>query len=123
MFKPTQFHAKFYSAGGGKGGDHDQLPTGSNIMGILPGRRWGTPRDKVWLHHALCSTFNSKTSSQVVILGAHWDTLAATDGFNDNGSGVAAVLEVATVLAGSGCEFENSIMFVAFDLEEMGMQV
>ena len=59
----------------------------------------------------------------MVILGAHWDTLAATDGFNDNGSGVAAVLEVATILAGSGCEFENSIMFVAFDLEEMGMQV
>ena len=51
MFKPTQFHAKFYSAGGGGGGDPDQLPTGSNIMGILPGRRWGTPRDKVGLYH------------------------------------------------------------------------
>ena len=62
-------------------------------------------------------------NQQVVILGAHWDTLATTDGFNDNGSGVAAVLEVATVLTASGCEFENSIMFVAFDLEEMGMQV
>ena len=59
----------------------------------------------------------------MVILGAHWDPLAATDGFNDNGSGVAAVLEVATILAGSSCEFENSILFVAFDLEEMGMQV
>ena len=58
-----------------------------------------------------------------MILGAHWDTLATTDGFNDNGSGVAAVLEVATVLTGSGCQFENSIIFVTFDLEEMGMQV
>ena len=41
MFKPTQFHRKFYS------GDPNQLPTGSNIIGIFPGRRWGTPRDKV----------------------------------------------------------------------------
>ena len=62
-------------------------------------------------------------NQKVVILGAHWDTLSTTDGFNDNGSGLAALLEVATVLTGSSCEFENSIMFVAFDLEEMGMQV
>ena len=59
----------------------------------------------------------------MVILGAHWDTLSVTDGFNDNGSGMAAVLEVATTLAGSDCEFDNSIIFVAFDLEETGMQV
>ena len=60
---------------------------------------------------------------QVVILGAHWDTLPTTDGYNDNGSGVAAVLEAASAITGSGCEFQNSIIFVAFDLEEMGMQV
>jgi hypothetical protein len=55
-------------------------------------------------------------------LGAHWDTVDTTDGYNDNGSGVAALLEVARVLVKHKCKLQNSIVFVAFDLEEVGCQ-
>ena len=45
-------------------------------MGVLPGRRWATPEDRM------------------VVVGAHWDTVLNTGGLDDNGSGVSAMLEL-----------------------------
>ena len=59
----------------------------------------------------------------MVIVGAHWDTMTETDGYNDNGSGVAAVLELARQFVESHCRPKNTIIFATFDLEEMGGQV
>ena len=56
------------------------------------------------------------------MVGAHWDTAPFTDGFNDNGSGVAAVLETARALVESGCRLQYSVIFVTFDQEEVGSQ-
>ena len=47
--------------------------------------------------------------------------------FNDNGSGVAALLEIARLISGAndvteGCRTRNSLIVVAFDMEEMGNQ-
>ena len=81
------------------------LPPGGNIFGILPGKLWGTSKDRV------------------VIVGAHWDTMIKTDGYNDNGSGVVAVLELARQFVESRCQPKNTIIFATFDLEEMGGQV
>ena len=80
------------------------LPLGMNIFGVLPGDLWGTSMDKV------------------IILGAHWDTMPKTAGFNDNGSGVAGVLEIARVLTSNNCRSRHSIIFAFFDLEEVGAQ-
>ena len=60
--------------------------------------------------------------ARLVVVGAHWDTTAFTDGLNDNGSGVAAVLETARALAEAGCSLRYSVIFVAFDKEEVGSQ-
>ena len=51
-------------------------PLGSNLLGILPGTRWGTEEDKI------------------LVVGAHWDTVQDTGGLDDNGSGrgVLAIL-------------------------------
>jgi Zn-dependent M28 family amino/carboxypeptidase len=38
-------------------------------------------------------------NQQIVVVGAHYDSIATGPGANDNGSGVAAVLELAVVLA------------------------
>lgn len=56
--------------------DGNPTPNGTNVIGILPGELWGTRDD------------------QVVVIGAHWDTVPSSGGMDDNGSGVTAVLEV-----------------------------
>ena len=56
-----------------------------------------------------------------VIVGAHWDVVANTTGFNDNGSGMAALLETMRVIMSAKCfQPTNTIIFVAFDSEEAG---
>eukprot|EP00095_Tigriopus_kingsejongensis_P000317 maker-scaffold292_size219010-snap-gene-1.34 protein:Tk00317 transcript:maker-scaffold292_size219010-snap-gene-1.34-mRNA-1 annotation:"hypothetical protein DAPPUDRAFT_306809" len=97
-FQPAQFHDMFFNnvASG--------VPTGTNIVGILPGENFATPND------------------QILVIGAHWDTMPDTDGYNDNGSGVVAMLEVAKLLTESKCKLKHSVMFAAFDLEEVGSQ-
>ena len=43
---------------------------------MVPGQQWGRPGDRV------------------LVVGAHWDTVTNTGGLDDNGSGVAAMLEL-----------------------------
>ena len=49
-------------------------------MGVLPGQMWGSPEDRV------------------LVVGAHWDTVTNTGGLDDNGSGMAAMLELGRVI-------------------------
>ncbi len=55
----------------------------------------------------------------VVVLGAHYDTVAEVAGANDNGSGTAIVLSLAEALAGKSLPFDLKI--VAFGSEELGL--
>lgn len=56
----------------------------------------------------------------VVMLGAHLDSVEEGPGINDNGSGSAAILEVALQLAASG-ELENTVRFAWWGAEEIGL--
>lgn len=61
-----------------------QYATGVNIIGMLPGTLAGSPNDRPFL------------------IGSHYDTVRTTPhGANDNGSGVAAMLQVAKHFATS----------------------
>ena len=51
-----------------------------------------------------------------VILGAHYDSVAGTVGANDNGTGVAAVLEIARAMR--QMRFKRTVRFVFFVNEE-----
>jgi Zn-dependent M28 family amino/carboxypeptidase len=53
---------------------------------------------------------------EILLLGAHYDTVAGSPGANDNGSGVAALLEIAGVFAEA--RPARSLRFVAFVNEE-----
>jgi hypothetical protein len=56
------------------------------------------------------------SGSQVVVVGAHYDSVDGCPGADDNASGVAALLALARSLAND--RFERSVRFVAFANEE-----
>jgi Zn-dependent M28 family amino/carboxypeptidase len=80
----------------------------ANVVALLPGK---VHRDRY------------------IIVSAHYDTIVMSGstpaeqefapGVNDDGSGVAAVLELARVM--SKREFDKSILFIAFSAEEVGL--
>jgi len=55
-------------------------------------------------------------SKKCLLFCCHYDTVLGTSGADDNGSGVAAVLTLARLMAAT--KWHHSIKLVAFDLEE-----
>jgi hypothetical protein len=55
-------------------------------------------------------------ANEIVVVGAHYDSLFGTVGANDNATGVAALLEIARLLKDSGPA--RTLRFVAFANEE-----
>lgn len=80
----------------------DKLVKGVNLIGVMPGLNYNQPLDSI------------------LVVGAHYDTTALTPGVNDNGSGVAALLETVRLLSPKAGELNNTVIFVAFDQEEKG---
>ncbi len=72
--------------------------------------------------HARNVVAQTKTglTSDVVMAGAHLDSVAEGPGINDNGSGVAAVLETALQL-GSSPQVRNAVRFGFWGAEELGL--
>lgn len=79
-----------------------------NVLGLLPG---ADPQQR----------------NQLVILGAHYDHLgrepdgAVMAGANDNASGVAVLLEIARLWQAQGFHPARSVLFAAWDAEELGL--
>ena len=69
--------------------------TVSNIEAVLPG---------------------DGAADEIIVVGAHYDSVADCPGADDNASGVAALLELARMLAGT--TLSRSVRFVAFANEE-----
>ena len=59
-------------------------------------------------------------NNRVLVVGAHYDTTARTQGANDNGSGVAGLLTVAREMA-DGPPLPFKLRFVLFGAEEVGL--
>ncbi len=59
------------------------------------------------------------SSDKTIVLGGHYDSVAAGPGANDNGSGTAVLIELARVLAQR--DTKNTLIFIAFDAEEFGL--
>jgi Zn-dependent M28 family amino/carboxypeptidase len=58
----------------------------------------------------------TRSPEQVLVVGAHYDTVRTTPGADDNASGVAGLLGLAKLLAGK--PLEKTVRLVAFALEE-----
>ena len=65
-------------------------------------------------------------AEESIIVAAHHDTTPDSPGANDDGSGVAVLLETARLLAestgGSGSRLPRTIRFITFGSEEQGLQ-
>jgi hypothetical protein len=66
--------------------------------------------------NVIASRSGNRFPEQRVIVLAHYDTVSATPGADDNASGVAVLLEVAEVL--KPFQFERSVQFIGVNLEE-----
>jgi uncharacterized protein len=81
---------------------------GRNVLGVLPGR-------------------DPRYAEQVIILGAHYDHLGESPdatvwpGANDDASGVAVLLEIARTWHEQGYVPMRTVLFAAWDAEEMGL--
>jgi len=58
----------------------------------------------------------SSSADEIIVVGAHYDSVYGSPGANDNASGTAALLEIARSLAGS--RFPRTVRFVFFVNEE-----
>ena len=76
-------------------------------------------RESYELHGRACHNIEAEvrgTSSEIVLIGAHYDSVFGCPGANDNGSGVAALLALARRFAGKSST--HALRFVAFVNEE-----
>ena len=60
-------------------------------------------------------------NDRVVVVGAHLDSVAEGPGIQDNGSGSAAILEIALQMADLGIEPTNKVRFAWWGAEESGL--
>ena len=89
------------------------------IENELAGSSWKVRRDKYEIQGKSCSNLEAELrgrSPEIVLIGAHYDSVLGSPGANDNGSGVAALLALAHRLAGS--HNTRTLRFVAFVNEE-----
>lgn len=80
---------------------------------VPAGDSWGVPVEAGRSSNVIATPPDFDPASPYVVVGAHLDTVAVAPGAEDNASGVAVLLELAGVLAGSG-----QVVLVAFGGEE-----
>jgi len=78
------------------------------------GIKFPTVRHNTW--NVIAEKAGAAGTSGVVIVGAHYDSVYDCPAANDNGSGVAAMLEIARLLGNES--LQKTLRFVAFTNEE-----
>ena len=87
-----------------------------------------TPDDKSTQYNIVGAISGTEVNAGTIIIGAHYDSVgsplqdggAYAPGANDNGSGVAALLELARIM--STTQYKATVMFVFFSAEEFNRQ-
>jgi len=95
--------------------DGDRLRTrpGTTTIAMTAGIRLDRTRNVV-------AQTRTGSTQNVVMAGAHLDSVPEGPGINDNGSGVAAILETAVQL-GSSPQVQNAVRFAFWGAEEEGL--
>lgn len=77
--------------------------------------------DEVVLTQNIIAETKGGDEEQVVMLGAHLDSVPEGPGINDNGSGTAGLLEYAVTLADLKAPVKNKVRFAWWAAEEAGL--
>ena len=77
--------------------------------------------DEVVLTQNVIAETKGGDENQVVMLGAHLDSVPEGPGINDNGSGTAGLLEYAVTLANLNAPVKNKVRFAWWAAEEAGL--
>jgi hypothetical protein len=102
----------------------------SNTMldSFMLDRTYDNIRYQQWQYNVIASIEGTMFPDSVCIVGAHYDNILKTGdpfsvvpGANDNASGVAAALELARVIRKNNFSPRNTIEFIAFGAEELGL--
>jgi len=102
---------------------YDKLSAGADfIESSLEDAGFSPTRQDYLVENKLCSNlevriFGGEKPDEIVVVGAHYDTVYGSPGANDNGSAVAAVLALARRFAGT--KPQRTLRFVFFTNEEM----
>jgi peptidase M28-like protein len=80
---------------------------------VPAGSSWGVPVEAGRSQNVVATSPGFEPGTPYVVVGAHLDTVAVSPGAEDNGSGVAVLLELARVLQAQG-----QVVLVAFGAEE-----
>ncbi|MBT8362965.1 MAG: M28 family peptidase, partial [Deltaproteobacteria bacterium] len=83
-------------------------------------KRESYPFQKKTVSNIVADVVFGKGNAQVVLIGAHYDSVKGTVGADDNASAIAVQLEVARTLAGLRAteELNLTVRFISFALEE-----
>jgi hypothetical protein len=88
---------------------------------------WGGYSDSSWQYNIVCTQTGSSAPEEIYVVGGHWDSYCSPDPFNnapgvdDNGTAVAATLEIARVMKLFNYQPEATIQFTLFAAEELGL--
>lgn len=80
----------------------------------------GEEADALVWHNLIVEIPGRTKPNEVILVGAHFDAVAGSPGADDNGTGVAALLELAAVLRGR--PMERTVRLAFFNLEEVGLK-
>ncbi|OGT31071.1 MAG: hypothetical protein A2W28_10670 [Gammaproteobacteria bacterium RBG_16_51_14] len=72
--------------------------------------------EKQQFRNIVAELYGNASADEIIVVGAHYDTVWMTPGADDNASGVAGMLEIARLLKDRN--FNRTIRFVAFANEE-----
>jgi hypothetical protein len=90
-------------------------------------RNWSGYSDSSWQYNVVCTFPGSSAPEEVYVVGGHWDSICLPDpvndapGVDDNGTAVAATLEIARIMKQFNYHPEATIRFTLFAAEELGL--
>ncbi len=90
-------------------------------------QNWSGFSDSSWQYNIVCTLRGSSAPDEIYVVGGHWDSICLTDpvndapGVDDNGTAVAATLEIARLMKLYDYTPEATIQFTLFAAEELGL--